>query len=77
MDKLRKTGAAIAFCLVSIFCFAQDQMDVSDEDKTDFMRSNGKIYVVLAVVVTIVIGIFIYLVNLDRKINKLEKDKKN
>lgn len=46
-------------------------------DNTDFMLSNGKIYVVVAVVVTIVTGIFIYLVNLDRKISRLEKEQKD
>ncbi|MBS1744655.1 MAG: CcmD family protein [Bacteroidetes bacterium] len=39
------------------------------------MYQNGKIYVVLAVVVVIVIGLFIYLFNLDRKISRLEKKK--
>ena len=43
------------------------------EEPTDFMRSNGKIYVVVTVVVIIVLGIFIYLLNLDKKIKKLEK----
>lgn len=62
---------------MNIFCFAQQQMDLADEDKTDFMRSNGKIYVVLAIATTIVIGLFIYLINLERKIKKLEKNKKN
>ncbi|MCG9899857.1 MAG: CcmD family protein [Hydrotalea sp.] len=37
------------------------------------MMSNGKIYVVMAVVVTIVFGLFLYLFLLDRKISKLEK----
>jgi len=40
------------------------------------MRSNGKIYVVVAVLVTIFIGIIIYLIRLDRKISKLEKETK-
>jgi len=43
------------------------------ETKEPFMVSNGKIYVVMAVVLTIVIGLFIYLINLDKKITKLEK----
>jgi CcmD family protein len=77
MDKIKRAGFVIAFCMLNVFCFAQQQMNTTDEDQTDFMRSNGKIYVVLAIVVTIVIGIFIYLVNLDRKIKKLEKNKKN
>lgn len=39
----------------------------------DVMRSNGKIYVVVAVILTIFAGIIIYLIRLDRKITKLEK----
>jgi CcmD family protein len=39
------------------------------------MRSNGKIYVVVAVVVAILIGLFVYLLALDRKISKIEKGK--
>ena len=38
------------------------------------MRSNGKIYVVIAVIVAIFAGIIIYLVRLDRKLTKLEKN---
>jgi Ca2+/Na+ antiporter len=37
------------------------------------MRSNERIYVVAAVMLTILIGLIIYLVRLDRKISKLEK----
>jgi len=39
---------------------------------TDIMRSNGKIYVVMAVVVTIVTGLFLYIFSIDKKISKLE-----
>ena len=39
------------------------------------MRSNGRIYVVIAVILTILIGLIIYLVRLDRKIGKLEQQK--
>ena len=36
------------------------------------MRSNGKIYVVLAVCITILVGLFLYILSIDRKIAKLE-----
>ena len=39
----------------------------------DVMRSNGKIYVVVAVLAVIFIGIILYLIRIDRKISKLEK----
>ncbi|AYD49397.1 CcmD family protein [Arachidicoccus soli] len=42
----------------------------------DFMESNGKIYVVVAVVLVIIIGLFLYLFNLDRKLSRLEKEEK-
>jgi hypothetical protein len=37
------------------------------------MRSNGQIYVVIAVMLTILIGLLLYLVRLDKKISKMEK----
>lgn len=37
------------------------------------MRSDGRIYVVIAVMLTILFGITLYLYRLDRKISKLEK----
>ena len=46
-------------------------------EMADTMRSNGKIYVVVTVLATIFAGIFAYLVYLDRKISKLEKEKKS
>ena len=45
-------------------------------EMADTMRSNGKIYVVVVVLATIFAGIFAYLVILDRKISKLEKEEK-
>jgi CcmD family protein len=40
----------------------------------DLMRSNGKIYVVVAVCLTILVGLFLYVLSIDRKISKIEKD---
>ena len=46
------------------------------QDMAREMRSNGKIYVVVAVLVTIFIGVILYLIRLDRKLTKLEKETK-
>jgi CcmD family protein len=46
------------------------------QDMASEMRSNGKIYVVVAVLVTIFIGVILYLIRLDRKLTKLEKETK-
>ncbi len=43
----------------------------------DFFRSIGKIYSVVAVVVVLFLAIIIYLVRMDNKLTKLEKQIKN
>ncbi len=55
------------------------QAQVTDPQKqyTAFdMRHNGKIYVVVTVILIILIGVLLYLIRLDRKITKLEKENK-
>jgi hypothetical protein len=58
--------------LINVTSFAQEKVEMAD-----VMRSNGKIYVVVAVCLTILFGLILYLVKLDRKITKLEKGKHN
>jgi CcmD family protein len=52
--------------------FAQD----NNPGIANEMRSNGKIYVVVAVLTAIFIGIVLYLIRLDRKLSKLERETK-
>ena len=72
MNKLKRIGAVIALAMITAISYAQDIDATTDE--SSIMKSNGKIYVVMAVVVVIVLGLFLYLINLDRKISKLEKE---
>lgn len=48
---------------------------MAQTEMADTMRTNGKIYVVVAVLATIFAGIFAYLIYIDRKITRLEKEK--
>lgn len=59
--------------LFSMFFLTQLQA----QGQTDFLRSTGKIYSVVAVVVVIFIGLVIYLMRLDRKIEKLKNQINN
>lgn len=43
----------------------------------DFFRSIGKIYVVVAVIVTVLLGIGIFLMYLDRRLTKIENQIKD
>ncbi len=46
--------------------------NLAAQDNPDFARSIGKIYVVVAVILIIFIGIVIFLIRMDRKLTKLE-----
>jgi CcmD family protein len=41
----------------------------------DIFRSSGKIYVVVATIVIIFVGLAIYLFSIDRRLKKIEKEK--
>ena len=43
-------------------------------EMADAMRANGKIYVVMVVCLMILIGLFLYVIRIDRKLSRLEKD---
>ncbi len=60
--------------ILSLLSFAQEKTGVNVE-MADTMRSNGRIFVVVAVLLTILFGLVLYIVRLDRKISRLEKDK--
>jgi hypothetical protein len=70
MINLKSLLLCIGCFLISLAGYAQDQY------RADTMRSNGRIYVVVAVALTILIGLILYLVRLDKKISKLEKENK-
>jgi len=55
-------------CLFCLPAFAQEKVEMADA-----MRSNGKIYVVVAVCLTILLGLFAYLFYIDRKVANIEK----
>lgn len=60
-----------AFCLLFFFLIsiipASAQVEMADT-----MRSEGKIYVVVAIIVIVLAGLFLYLFMLDRKVTRLE-----
>ena len=64
----------VSFMLIVMpFILMAQQAGSEKIDMADAMRSNGKIYVVVAIVTIIMTGLIVYLIALDRKITKLEK----
>ncbi|HTS45092.1 MAG TPA: hypothetical protein VMH01_11900 [Puia sp.] len=75
--KLYYLSGAFAVMLYSVSVHAQDSLANKKPEMADALRANGKIYVVVAVLVTILLGLLIYVITLDRKIGKLEKGRKD
>jgi hypothetical protein len=70
---MRKWLKIVMVCFAVVFCSVAIAQNADPETKDGVMRSYGKIYVVLTVVLTILCGLLFYVVRLDRKISKLEK----
>ena len=68
MNLKMKNRLFVLFALfLSQSAFAQNA------EMADTMRSNGKIYVVVAIILIIFAGLITYLVMMDRKITRIEK----
>ncbi len=62
-----KALMTVLLALLSNFAVAQS-VEMADQ-----FRADGKIYVVIAVIGTLLIGFFVYLIIMDKKLGKLEK----
>jgi uncharacterized membrane protein len=68
ISKLFLSLLAILFSSLSALSQQTNEVEMADT-----LRSNGKIYVVVAVLLIILIGLIIFLIRIDRKVSKLEK----
>jgi CcmD family protein len=66
---LRKLAFLVTFLMIGGATFAQGT------EMADQLRSSGRIYVVVATIAIVFIGLAIYLFTLDRRLNRLEKNK--
>jgi len=76
MKMLKKYAScllAFLWVLPGIPAFAQNPAEV---EMADQLRADGKIYVVVAVLSIILVGMLVFLFLLDRKIGRLEKQVK-
>ncbi|RYY99891.1 MAG: CcmD family protein [Chitinophagaceae bacterium] len=66
---MKKALLSLGLLAVHGWAFAQGR----PTEMADTFRSNGKIFIVFAVILTIFAGIVLYLVRLDRKLSRLEQ----
>jgi hypothetical protein len=55
-----------------LLLFTSVGANAQDAEMADVMRSNGKIYVIVGIILIVLIGLITYLFLLDRKITRLE-----
>ncbi|WP_199797545.1 CcmD family protein [Hymenobacter amundsenii] len=53
---------------------AAAQTAAGQPEMADTLRQSGKIYVVVAVIVVVLAGLLFFLISLDRKLSRLEKE---
>lgn len=68
MHLFKKTG------LFFFLLIGNTQLMAQQVQAQNFMRSSGRIYVVVAVMLTILFGLLFYIIRIDRKLTRLEKD---
>lgn len=71
MLNVKRYIALFLSLMVSAVAMAQDA--AAKPEMADAFRRDGKIYVVIAVISLVFIGLAVYLILIDRKVNKLEK----
>ena len=79
-----KKIVTLLLMIVSYAAQAQEKIAVTAADYSnnevemaDVMRSEGKIYVLVGIIVLIFIGLLAYVIQTDRRVSKLEKNKAN
>jgi hypothetical protein len=70
MLNVKRYVALFLSLMVSAVAMAQD---AAKPEMADAFRKDGKIYVVITVISLVFIGLAVYLIMIDRKVNKLEK----
>lgn len=68
---MRVIALLIAVMLPALRAAAQT---AEEPEMADALRQSGKIYVVVAVVTVVLAGLLFFLISLDRKIGRLEKE---
>jgi cytochrome bd-type quinol oxidase subunit 2 len=72
----RAVALLLPLLLLAGAAFAQAPA-TNEPEMADALRASGKIYVVVLVLVIIVTGLLVYLIRLDGKVSRLEREVNN
>ena len=81
INRNMKKYLLLFFCFCSLSLAAQEEMEVNEQDyrnntveMADALRADGKIYVVVAILLVLFAGFVGYVIRIDGKISRLEKE---
>lgn len=69
LQKIYWMLSLLVFTSISAIAQTNEKVEMADQ-----FRADGKIYVVITVVAIILTGLLVYLISLDKKIGKMEKE---
>ena len=76
MKQLHKLITGLFLVLISTISFAQKTQGSTGKNEVemaDALRGDGKIYVVVGIILIVLFGLILYLFLMDKKLTKLEK----
>ncbi len=75
---MKKILLAFLLLATNLMFFASSAVAQAEQpEMADVMRSNGKIYVVVVVCLIILFGLIGYVIRIDRKLSKIEKQSRD
>ncbi len=79
MKKISLSLVLTFICALSSFAQSDSVATVATQvyevEMATGLRSSGKLWVVVSVLLTLMIGVFLFLFSIDRRVSKLEKNK--
>ncbi len=66
--RLKQITATLVLICSTVSVWAQDV------EMADTLRAEGKIYVIVGIILIVLAGLFLYLFLLDRKVSRIEKE---
>jgi len=67
MKRITKIVLSLLLVAMALPTLAQEKVEMADT-----MRAEGKIYVVVGIILIVLIGLIVYLFLMDRKVSRLE-----
>jgi hypothetical protein len=76
MNRIAAVKSFLLSAFILLLAMIPSSLWAQGAEMADKFRADGKIYIVIIVIITIFIGIIVYLFSLEKKIKRLERGDK-